>query len=87
MKNDDETFERQCGATPRRKTVYEVAVHLCDLPSNKAIGRAIGRYLNTGRYTVAHVRLHVAFTVLLDAVALGGEFLRLYHGLARTETR
>ena len=29
---------------------YEVAVHLCDLPSNKAIGRAIGRYLNTGRY-------------------------------------
>lgn len=29
---------------------YEVAVHLCDLPSNKAIGRAIGRYLSTGRY-------------------------------------
>lgn len=29
---------------------YDVAVHLCDLPSNKAIGRAIGRYLNTGRY-------------------------------------
>lgn len=29
---------------------YEVAVHLCDLPSSKAIGRAIGRYLNTGRY-------------------------------------
>lgn len=29
---------------------YEVAVHLCDLPANKAIGRAIGRYLNTGRY-------------------------------------
>ena len=38
-------------------------------------------------HTVAHVRLHVAFAVLRDAVALGGEFLRLYHGLARTEAR
>ena len=38
-------------------------------------------------HTLAHVRLHVAFAVLRDAVALGGEFLRLYHGLARTETR
>ena len=62
-------------------------MHLCDLPSNKAIGRAIGRYLNTGRYTVANVRLHVAFTVLRDAVALGEELLRLDPGLARTETR
>ena len=65
----------------RRKAAYEVAVHLCDLPSNKAIGRAIGRYLNNGRYTVAHVRLHVAFAVLRDAVALGEGLPRLYHGL------
>lgn len=87
MKSDDETFEKRCGAALHRKAAYEVAVHLCDLPSNKAIGRAIGRYLNTGRYTVAHVRLHVAFTVLRDAVALGEELLRLDPGLARTETR
>ncbi|MDY4231574.1 MAG: hypothetical protein SOX74_05775 [Candidatus Faecousia sp.] len=87
MKNDDETFEKRCGAALRRKAAYEVAVHLCDLPSNKTIGRAIGRYLNTGRYTVAHVRLHVAFAVLRDAVAFGEELPRLYHGLARTETR
>lgn len=87
MKNDDETFKKRCGAGSRRKAAYEVAVHLCDLPSNKAIGRAIGRYLNTGRYTAAHVRLHVAFVVLRDAVALGEKMPRLYHGLARTETR
>ena len=38
-------------------------------------------------HTLAHVRLHVAFAVLRDAVALGEELPRLYHGLARTETR
>ena len=38
-------------------------------------------------HTLAHVRLHVAFAVLRDAVALGEALLRLYHGLARTETR
>ena len=38
-------------------------------------------------HTLAHVRLHVAFAVLRDAFALGEELPRLYHGLARTETR
>ena len=38
-------------------------------------------------HTLAHVRLHVAFAVLRDAAALGEELPRLYHGLARTETR
>ena len=38
-------------------------------------------------HTLAYVRLHVAFAVLRDAVAFGEKMLRLYHGLARTETR
>lgn len=33
-----------------RSAGYTVAVHYCDLPFNKALGRALGRYLNTGRY-------------------------------------